>query len=330
MDFKGKRVLVTGAGGFIASHLVERLVSEGARVRAFVHYNARGDAGLLRYLPAEMHSKLKILTGDLRDVEALRAATRDVDTVFHLGALIAIPYSYDHIREVVETNVMGSLNVMLAAREMHVRRVIHTSTSEVYGTAQYAPIDEKHPLQAQSPYSASKIGADKVVESLVDSFNVPIVTIRPFNTYGPRQSARAIIPTVITQAMTRNEVHLGNLEPMRDFTFVSDTVEGFLMAAKADDSIVGEAINLGTGTTVRIGDLVTMIFKLLNKQPKIITESQRLRPPKSEVLKLQSNNMKARERIGWVPLVSLEEGLRQTISWIADNLPDYQPDEYVK
>jgi nucleoside-diphosphate-sugar epimerase len=213
---------------------------------------------------------------------------------------------------------------------MHVRRVVHTTTSEVYGTAQYAPIDEKHPLQAQSPYSASKIGADKVVESLVDSFNVPIVTLRPFNTYGPRQSARAIIPTVITQAMTRNEVHLGNLEPVRDFTFVSDTVEGFLMAAKADDSIMGEAINLGTGTTIRIGDLVTMIFKLLNKQPKIITESQRLRPPKSEVLKLQSNNMKARERIGWVPRVSLEEGLRQTISWIADNLPDYQPDEYVK
>jgi NAD dependent epimerase/dehydratase len=330
MVFKGKCVLVTGAGGFIASHLVEQLAAEGAHVRAFVHYNARGDEGLLRYVPPDVHSQLEVLSGDLGDVEALRVAARDVDTVFHLGALIAIPYSYDHVREVVETNVMGSLNVMLAARDMNVRRVIHTSTSEVYGTAQYAPIDEKHPLQAQSPYSASKIGADKVVESLVHSFNLPIVTIRPFNTFGPRQSARAVIPTIIIQAMTRSEVHLGNLDTMRDFTFVSDTVEGFLMAAKADDSIVGEEINLGTGTTIRIGDLATMIFKLLNKQPKIITEPQRLRPPTSEVLKLQSNNMKARERIGWMPRVSLEEGLRQTISWIADNLSNYQPDVYVR
>lgn len=330
MDLNKTRVLVTGAGGFIASHLVERLAAEGAQVRAFVHYNARGDAGLLRYVPSEVRSKLEVLSGDLRDVEALRAATQDVDTVIHLGALIAIPYSYDHIREVVETNVMGSLNVMLAARDMHVRRVIHTSTSEVYGTAQYEPIDEKHPLQAQSPYSASKIGADKVVESLVHSFNLPVVTVRPFNTYGPRQSARAIIPTVITQAMTSNEVHLGNLDPMRDFTFVSDSVEGFIKAAKADDGAVGEEINLGTGETIRIGDLVELIFNLLDKQPRIVTEPQRLRPPKSEVFKLQSNNAKARERLGWSPQVSLEEGLRRTIAWISDHLADYQPDQYTK
>jgi NAD dependent epimerase/dehydratase len=330
MDFKNKKVLVTGAGGFIASQLVERLVAQGAHVRAFVRYNARGDAGLLRYVPPTVYSQLEVLPGDLRDVEALQAAARDVDTIFHLGALIAIPYSYDHLREVVETNVMGTLNVMLAAREMKVRRVIHTSTSEVYGTAQYAPIDEKHPLQAQSPYSASKIGSDKICESFFHSFDLPVVVLRPFNTYGPRQSARAIIPTVITQALTRNEVHLGSLDPMRDFTFVSDTVEGFMKAATADDNVLGEEINLGTGKTISIGDLVTMIFKLINKQPKIVTESQRLRPPKSEVFKLQSDNRKAQDRIGWSPQVSLEEGLRQTIAWVSDNLSNYQPDEYTK
>ena len=330
MDFENKRVLVTGAGGFIASHLVERLVIEGAQVRAFVRYNARGDVGLLRFLPPELFSKLEIIAGDLRDVEALCAAAQDVDTIFHLGALIAIPYSYDHIRDVVETNVMGTLNVLLAARDMHVRRVIQTSTSEVYGTARYAPIDEKHPLQAQSPYSASKIGADKISESVYHSFNLPVVTLRPFNTYGPRQSARAIIPTIITQALTRDEVHLGSLDPMRDFTFVSDTVEGFLKVATAGEHVLGEEINLGTGETISIGDLTTMIFELLNKSPKIITDTQRFRPPKSEVLKLQSDNTKAREQIGWSPKVSLAEGLRQTITWISDHLSNYNPDEYTK
>jgi len=330
MDFENKHVLVTGAGGFIASHLAERLVVEGAQVRAFVRYNARGDVGLLRFVPQNIFSKLEIIAGDLRDVEALSTAAHDVDTIFHLGALIAIPYSYDHFRDVVETNVMGTMNVLLAAREMHVRRVIQTSTSEVYGTARYAPIDENHPLQAQSPYSASKIGADKIAESFYHSFDFPTVTLRPFNTYGPRQSARAIIPTIITQALTRDEVQLGSLDPMRDFTFVSDTVDGFIKVATADDHVLGEEINLGTGDTISIGDLATMIFDLLGKKPKIITDSQRLRPQKSEVLKLHSDNKKAREQIGWSPQVSLEEGLRQTIAWISDNLSNYNPEEYTK
>lgn len=329
MDWKKKRVLVTGAGGFIASHLVERLVAEGAQVRAFVRYNARGDVGLLRFIPPEVFSQLEVIAGDLRDTEALRTAAYGVDTIFHLGALIAIPYSYVHPREVVETNVMGTLNVLMAARDMRVRRVIHTSTSEVYGTAQYTPIDEKHPLQGQSPYSASKIGADKIAESFFRAYNLPVVTLRPFNTYGPRQSARAVIPTIIAQALTRDEVRLGSLDPIRDFTFVADTVEGFLKVATAEDNVLGEEINLGTGVTIRIGDLARTIFNLLGKQPKIIPESQRLRPEKSEVLQLQSDNRKACERIGWTPQISFEEGLRQTIAWVSEHLALYQPDQYM-
>ncbi len=330
MNFQRKTVLVTGAGGFIASHLVEELVINGAKVRAFVRYNARADVGLLRFIDPKIYSELEVIPGDLRDIEAMRAAARGVDTIFHLGALIAIPYSYDHLREVVETNVIGTLNVLLAAQEMHVRRVIQTSTSEVYGTAQYAPIDERHPLQAQSPYSASKIGADKISESLYHSFNLPVVTLRPFNTYGPRQSARAIIPTIITQALTRDEVRLGSLDPVRDFTFVSDTVNGFLKVATADENVLGEEINLGTGETISIGELATMIFDLLAKKPKIITDSQRLRPPTSEVFKLQSNNTKARELIRWSPQVSLRDGIQQTIEWISYHLSHFQPDEYAK
>ncbi|HLO18150.1 MAG TPA: SDR family NAD(P)-dependent oxidoreductase [Anaerolineales bacterium] len=330
MSFENRVVLVTGAGGFIASHLVEHLVMSGAKVRAFVRYNARADAGLLRFLDPHIYSELEIIPGDLRDVEAMRTAVQGVDTIFHLGALIAIPYSYDHIREVVETNVMGTLNVLLAAREAQVRRVIQASTSEVYGTARYAPIDEKHPLQAQSPYSASKIGADKISESLYHSFNLPVVTIRPFNTYGPRQSARAIIPTIITQALTRDEVRLGSLDPVRDFTFVTDTVNGFLKAAEAGEDVLGEEINLGTGEMISIGELAEIIFDLLGKKPRIIADSQRLRPPKSEVFKLQSNNTKARERIGWFPQVPLKEGLQQTIQWISQHLSHFQPDEYAK
>jgi NAD dependent epimerase/dehydratase len=324
---KAKQVLVTGAGGFIASHLVERLVAEGAKVRAFVRYNSRGDAGLLRMLPAEVFSQLNVIAGDLRDGEAVRAAMGGVDTVFHLGALIAIPYSYLHPREVVDTNIMGTLNVLMAARDLGIRRVVHTSTSEVFGTAQYVPIDEDHPLQGQSPYSASKIGADKIAESFYCSFDLPVVTVRPFNTYGPRQSARAVIPTIITQALTRDEVHLGSLEPSRDFTFVLDTVNGFIRAAQADD-VLGEEINLGNNATITIGDLCTKIFEILGKSPRIVTESQRMRPEKSEVLKLHASYKKAKERIGWEPLVSLDEGLHITIKWISEHLELYKPDQY--
>jgi NAD dependent epimerase/dehydratase len=324
---KDKRVLVTGAGGFIASHLVERLIAEGARVRAFVRYNSRGDLGLLHMLPAEALSQVEIIAGDLRDVEAVRESVKDIDTVFHLGALIAIPYSYVHPREVVETNVMGTLNVLMAAREFGTQRVIHTSTSEVYGTARYVPIDESHPLQGQSPYSASKIGADRIAESFYRSFNVPVVTIRPFNTYGPRQSARAVIPTIISQALTRDEVKLGSVEPSRDFTFVADTVDGFLRAASADD-VLGEEINLGNDNTIRIGDLAEKIFGMIGRTPRLVTDSQRIRPGRSEVLKLWASNKKAKELIGWEPRISLDEGLRRTVEWISAHLDLYQPDQY--
>jgi len=324
---KDKKVLVTGAGGFIASHLVERLVAEGAKVRAFVRYNSRGDSGLLRMLPIEVFSQLEVIAGDLRDVEAVREAMKGIDTVFHLGALISIPYSYVHPREVVETNVMGTLNVLMAARELGTRRVIHTSTSEVYGTARYVPIDENHPFQGQSPYSASKIGADRIAESFYRSFNVPVVTLRPFNTYGPRQSARAVIPTIISQALTRDEVKLGSLDPSRDFTFVADTVEGFLRVASADN-VLGEEINLGNDNTIRISDLAEKIFGMIGKMPKVITDSQRIRPVNSEVLKLWASNQKAKELIRWEPRVSLDEGLRRTIEWISAHLDLYQPDQY--
>jgi NAD dependent epimerase/dehydratase len=327
VNWKDRKVLVTGAGGFIGSHLTERIVAEGARVRAFVRYNSRADVGLLCQLPSEIFSQLEVIAGDLRDVEAVREAVCGVDAIFHLGALIAIPYSYLHPREVIETNVMSTVNVLMAAREYGVRRIVHTSTSEVYGTAQYVPIDEFHPLQGQSPYSASKIGADKVVESFYCSFDLPVTTLRPFNTYGPRQSARAVIPTIITQALTRDEIRLGALEPMRDFTFVGDTVEGFLRAGAADVAI-GQEVNIGTGTCISIGDLAHKIVRLVGRELPIAAEKQRMRPAKSEVMHLHANNRKARDLIGWEPKVSLEEGLTRTIDWIGQNLGYYRPDVY--
>jgi NAD dependent epimerase/dehydratase len=327
MNWNDKKVLITGAGGFIASHLVERLVREGAQVRAFVRYNSRNDVGMLRTIAPEVFSQLELIRGDLRDVEAVRNAVRNTDTVFHLGALIAIPYSYVNPREVIDVNIMGTMNVLMAARDFGVRRVVHTSTSEVYGTAQYVPIDEAHPLQGQSPYSASKIGADKIAESFYRSFDVPVVTLRPFNAYGPRQSARAVIPTIITQALTRDEVKLGSLEPSRDFTFATDTANGFVRVAEAEN-VLGEEINLGNDNTIRIGDLVEKIFKIIGKTPSVVTDPQRIRPGKSEVMKLWASNKKAREMIGWEPLVPLDEGLRQTIEWISTHIDLYRPDQY--
>ena len=325
---KGKKVLVTGAGGFIASHFVEELVVSGAKVRAFVRYNSRGDTGLLRSLPFDVFSEVEVIAGDLRDSQAIRSAMKDIDTVFHLGALIAIPYSYLHPREVIDTNVMGTLNVMTAARDLEIQRVVHTSTSEVYGTAQYVPIDENHPFQGQSPYSASKIGADKIAESFYRSFDLPVVTVRPFNTYGPRQSARAVIPTIITQALLRDEIHLGSPDPSRDFTFVLDTVRGFMLAAQAED-VLGEEMNLGNNATITIGDLCERIFAVLGKTPKIVTENQRIRPEKSEVLRLQASYEKAKRLIGWEPRVSLDDGLKRTVKWISDHIDLYKPDQYV-
>lgn len=322
-----KTVLVTGAGGFIASHLVEDLVAYGAHVRAFVRYNSRGDPGLLSLLPGEIFAQLEIIAGDLRDPAAVKTAMQGISHVFHLGALIAIPYSYVHPTEVVETNVIGTLNVLMAGREIGVERILHTSTSEVYGTALRVPIDETHPLQGQSPYSASKIGADKLAESFYRAFDLPVVTVRPFNTYGPRQSARAVIPTIISQALTQDTVYLGNLEARRDLTYVSDTVAGFLKAAEVT-SVEGETFNLGTGSEVTVNDLALEIIALVGRPVEVLVDSTRLRPEKSEVQRLLSDNRLARERLGWQPVVNLTEGLRRTIAWVAANLDRYQPTQY--
>ena len=325
--WSSKPVLVTGAGGFIASHLTERLVQSGALVRALVRYNSRGDPGLLRLLPEPVFQQVEVISGDLRDSAAVKDAMRGTEIVFHLGALIAIPYSYKHPVEVVETNVMGTMNVLMSAQELGVGRIVHTSTSEVYGTALRVPIDEAHPLQGQSPYSASKIGADKLAESFYRSFDLPVVTLRPFNTYGPRQSARAVIPTIITQVLTQEVVHLGNLDAQRDLTYVTDTVDGFVKAAEASE-LVGETINLGAGFEIRVGDLAREIIDLIGKPMEVVVDPSRLRPEKSEVHRLISDNRLAKERLGWSPSISLHDGLKRTIDWIGSHLELYRPSVY--
>jgi len=326
-SYQNKSVLVTGAGGFIASHLVETLAGLGARVRAFVRYNSRGDPGLLSQLPVSLRADLEIIAGDLRDPQAVAAAVQGVDLIFHLGALIAIPYSYLHPYEVVETNVMGTLNLLMAARDAGVSRVIHTSTSEVYGTALTVPISESHPLQGQSPYSASKIGADKLAESFYCAYSLPVVTIRPFNTYGPRQSARAVIPTIISQVIAGNELHLGNLNSLRDFTFVSDTVAGFLKGGETP-GVEGQTFNLGTGVEVSIGDLVNEISAISGKKVEVIIENERLRPDKSEVMRLLSDNRRAASILGWEPTISLSDGLATTYHWIESHMGLYHVGTY--
>lgn len=326
-DWNNKQVLVTGAGGFIASHLVETLIREGARVRAFVRYNSRGDPGLLNLLDEDVRAQVEVVAGDLRDPDAVQSAVRGMNTMFHLGALIAIPYSYLHPVEVVETNVIGTLNVLMAARAHGVERLVHTSTSEVYGTARRVPMDETHPLQGQSPYSASKIGADKLAESFYCTYSLPVVTVRPFNTYGPRQSARAVIPTIISQALSRDEIRLGSLDTKRDFTFVSDTVNGFLCAAKTP-RVEGEVFNLGTGSEVSVGELAERVLCILGKDIPIVQEDQRKRPEKSEVMRLLSDNSRARDILGWQPQVGLDEGLGQVIDWIRGHPGFFSPGQY--
>ncbi len=323
-----KRVLVTGAGGFIGSHLVESLVENGAQVRAFVRYNARNDPGLLRFLSPEKYDALELIPGDLRDSDAIRKAVKGISHIFHLGALIAIPYSYQHPREVVESNILGTLNVLLAAREMGVERLVHTSTSEVYGTALQVPIHETHPLQGQSPYSASKIGADKLAESFYLSYNLPVVTLRPFNTFGPRQSARAVIPALMVQSLTRNSIQVGNLDARRDFTFITDTVDGFMKIGKAAD-VDGHVTNLGTGREIRIGDLVQKIVSISGRQVDVQIDPERLRPEKSEVHRLVSDNRLALEKLGWRPQISLDDGLMMTMDWIRENIDLFTADRYV-
>lgn len=326
MNWSRQKVLVTGAGGFIGSHLVTRLVELGASVRALIKYNSRNDWGLLEMLP-EITQAIEIIHGDLRDAYVVSRAVKEVDVVFHLGAIISIPYSYQNPNEVVETNVMGTLNVLNATRECSVSKLIHTSSSEVYGTAQYVPIDEQHPLQGQSPYSASKIAADKLAESFHASYNLPVGTVRPFNTYGPRQSSRAIIPTIITQVLTNEIVHLGSLHPTRDFTYVEDTVIGFIKAAESS-SIIGEVVNLGVGTEISIGSLAKRIFQLMGQEPRIVSDDMRIRPAKSEVERLLSDNAKARSLIGWEPKISLDEGLNHTIKWLRKHLTRYKINLY--
>jgi dTDP-glucose 4,6-dehydratase len=316
-------VLVTGAGGFIGSHLVEGLVRVGYRVRAFVRYNSRQDWGLLSKLDPALFEHVEVISGDLQDAGAVEAAMRGTRIAFHLGALIAIPYSYLHPDEVVAVNVLGTLNVLNAARRHGVERLVHTSTSEVYGTARYVPMDEGHPLQGQSPYSASKIAADKIAESYWRAFGVPVVTVRPFNTYGPRQSTRAVIPTIITQALTAERVVLGSLAPRRDFTFVTDTVAGFLKAATARCEH-GTTVNLGTGRDVSIHEVARLVFSIIGRPLEIATDDDRVRPKDSEVDRLCSDPSLAAELLDSRPEVSLEEGLTRTVAWMREHIADYR------
>jgi NAD dependent epimerase/dehydratase len=324
--WNGRHVLVTGAGGFIGSHLAEKLVEAGAHVRAFVHYNALGRWGWLDASP--LSSRMDVVAGEITDRDSVQTAAADIDTIFHLAALIAIPYSYSAPASYLRVNNEGTLNVLQAARATGARRVVHTSTSEVYGTARYVPIDEAHPLQGQSPYSASKIGADKIAESFFCSFNVPVVTVRPFNTFGPRQSARAVIPTIITQCLSGHAVKLGNLTPTRDMNFVANTVDGFMRAAEVDTAI-GQTINLGSGREISIGDLAAMIAQRCGTTLQLEDDAQRMRPGKSEVERLLACNRRAQELLNWTPSVSLEAGLDQTIAWIRQNPDAYRAGRYV-
>jgi len=330
MQLKNKKVLVTGAGGFIGSHLVERLLEEGCEIRAFVHYNSFNRWGWLDSFPKDKLKQIEIFTGDIRDTNGVRTATKGVDIVFHLAALIGIPFSYHSPDSYVDTNIKGTLNILQACIDFNIERVLITSTSEVYGTAKYVPIDEKHPRQGQSPYSATKIGADFIAESFYRSFNLPVVIVRPFNTYGPRQSARAVIPTIITQLLSgKDEIELGALHPTRDLVFVKDTVEGFIEIAKSDKTI-GEEINIATGQEISIGDLAKKIINMVNPKAKIITRNERLRPENSEVERLLGDNTKIKTLTNWKPKYSLDEGLRITIEWFKnkENLKLYKPDIY--
>lgn len=326
MNWTGKRILVTGAGGFIGSHLAERLTELGARTRALVRYTSNGNWGWLDSSPRK--DDMEVVLGDIRDRDSVRQAMRDVDHVFHLAALIAIPYSYHAPDSYVQTNVVGTLNILQTARDAGVERVVHTSTSEVYGTARYVPIDEKHPLQGQSPYSASKIGADKMAEAFHLSFGLPVVTVRPFNTYGPRQSARAVIPTIITQCLAgQRAIRLGNLEPTRDLSHVADTVEGFLAAA-ASQQAIGAVLNLGSGKEISIGDLARRIAALTGSDAAIECDEQRMRPISSEVERLLADNRQMFELTGWEPRISLDEGLRTTIDWFRKNMGRFRVGTY--
>ena len=330
MNLINKKVLITGADGFIGSHLVEKLLDEGCKVRAFVYYNSFNSWGWLDTFPKEKLQQIEVIAGDIRDPHGVRNVMKDIEIVFHLAALIAIPYSYNSPDTYIDTNVKGTLNIVQAARELGIERVLVTSTSEVYGTALYVPIDEKHPRQGQSPYSATKIGADAMADSFYRSFNVPITIVRPFNTYGPRQSARAVIPTIISQLLSgKTEIKLGALHPTRDLVFVRDTVKGFIEIAK-NDATIGQEVNIAMMEEISIGDLAQIIINLINPEVIILNDSERLRPEKSEVERLFGSNLKIKELTNWQPEYTIESGLKETIQWFSEpkNLAQYKTDIY--
>ncbi len=323
-----KKVLVTGADGFIGSHLVEGLIEKGYQVRAFVYYNSFGNWGWLDALPREKQKEIEIFAGDVRDPNGVRTAMKGTEQVFHLAALIAIPFSYHSPDSYVDTNIKGTLNILQAARELGTEKIMITSTSEVYGTAQYVPIDEKHPFQGQSPYSATKIGADRLAESFYRSFQLPVAIVRPFNTYGPRQSARAVIPTIISQLLCgTEEIRLGALTPTRDFNYVKDTVAGFMAIADSDKT-VGQEINIAAGTEISIGDLAKTIISQINPNARIICDEQRLRPDKSEVNRLLGSNTKIRELTDWKQKYTFEQEIAETIDWMREHIGRYKADIY--
>lgn len=322
------KILVTGSDGFIGSHLVEELVIEGYEVKAFVYYNSFNTWGWLDTLPLSIMDHVEVFSGDIRDPHGVKEAMKGCEAVFHLAALIAIPFSYHSPDAYVDTNIKGTLNVLQAAKELELDRVLVTSTSEVYGTAQYVPIDEKHPYQGQSPYSATKIGADRLAESFYRSFGLPVTIVRPFNTYGPRQSARAVIPTIITQLLAgKEEIKLGSLTPTRDFNFVKDTANGFVEIYKSDKTI-GEEINISTQKEISIGELANELISQINPNARIVCDEQRLRPEKSEVNRLLGANRKIRELTAWKPRYTLEQGLEETIEYLKKNINRYKVDLY--
>lgn len=322
------KVLVTGADGFIGSHLVEKLIGQGEKVKAFTYYNSFNSWGWLDTLPENILKEVEIFSGDIRDPNGVRKATEDASVIFHLAALIAIPFSYHSPDSYVDTNIKGTLNVLQAARDHSIDRLLVTSTSEVYGTAQYVPIDENHPFQGQSPYSASKIGADRLAESFYRSFNLPITIVRPFNTFGPRQSARAVIPTIITQLLAgKQDIHLGSLSPTRDFNYVADTTNGYIEILKSEQTI-GEEINIASQQEVSIGTLAQMVVDKINPNAKIVCEEERIRPDKSEVDRLLGSNEKLRRLTNWTQQYTFEEGLDLTIEWLRENINRYKPEIY--
>lgn len=330
MQLANEKILVTGADGFIGSHLTETLIDKGYNVKAFVYYNSFNSWGWLDTLPAEKRAKLEVFAGDVRDPNGVYTAMQDCTVVFHLAALIAIPYSYHSPDSYVDTNVKGTLNVLQAAKRLAIKRVLSTSTSEVYGTARFVPITEEHPKQGQSPYSATKIGADAMADSFYRSFNLPVTTVRPFNTYGPRQSARAVIPTIITQLLNQaTELKLGDTRPTRDLVFVKDTAEGFIRIAECD-SLIGEEVNIATGKEISIGNLANMLIEKTGSVAALIEDEVRLRPENSEVFRLLGSCDKLVQHTDWFPSTSLELGLEQTIAWFrdAENLKSYKHDIY--